>query len=124
MVAANDLASVVLPVPGTSSSNRWPSDSRQISDSRIASGLPTSAWPMASTTASNAAANAAAWPASSSGEPVPSKVCTNLFLHPQAGIVVPAGANAAARYHLLSLDRYQSVRTAIGSGLLPAGTSG
>src|SRR6478609_3980550 len=76
MVAASALARVVLPVPGTSSSSRWPSESRQISASRMTSGLPTSTSPIACTTASNRPANWAASVASSTAGPEPFNACT------------------------------------------------
>src|SRR6476659_5508807 len=99
MVAASALASVVLPVPGTSSSSRWPSETRQINDSLIASGLPTSARPMASVTAVKRPANATASVGSRTGTPVPSKVCTSVVLYSQVGMFARGGATAVARYH-------------------------
>src|SRR6476661_2215852 len=103
MVAASALASVVLPVPGTSSSNRCPSETRQINDSLMASGLPTSARPMASVTAEKRPANRAASAGSRTGTPVPSKVCTSDVLYSQVGMVArPGGAMAVARYHFWS----------------------
>ena len=100
-VAASALASVVLPVPGTSSSSRCPSESRQISDSRIASGLPTSARPMASTTAVNRSAN---WAASVGLQHRRAGSFQGLHaevLYSQLGMVVRSGdAMAVARYHL------------------------
>src|SRR6478752_10572488 len=76
MDAASALASVVLPVPGLFLSGTSPSENRQINDSLIASGLPTSARPIASVTAVKRSANAAASVGSRTGTPVPSKVCT------------------------------------------------
>ena len=57
MLAASALASVVLPVPGTSSISRCPSENRQIRHSRIASDLPTSTCPMLATSELNRSAN-------------------------------------------------------------------
>ena len=37
---ASDLASMVLPTPGTSSMSRWPSASKTVRASRMTSGLP------------------------------------------------------------------------------------
>ena len=60
-VLAIDLASTVLPVPGTSSSRRWPPVSMQVSASRIVLVLPLMAMSTLSTSWSKVSANHADW---------------------------------------------------------------
>ena len=59
-VFASALASDVLPVPGTSSSSRWPCETRQVSASRTTWVLPTTACSTLPTSLLNVWANQAA----------------------------------------------------------------
>src|SRR6478609_6400161 len=54
-------ASWVLPVPGKSSSSRWPSESMQVSASRMTCSLPSTALSQFATMAENVWANQADW---------------------------------------------------------------
>ena len=56
---ARPRASMVLPVPGKSSSSRWPSETRQVRVSRMTCRLPSTAFEMLSVTRSKASRNQA-----------------------------------------------------------------